>query len=67
VDLIMSVFQSAHVIIDTQAAGWHPSVWCPSPLTGSNNKNTETFPSNFYMKNLIIYTHNYSKRLYYSC
>lgn len=60
-DLMMPVFQRAHVTVGTRAAGhllasspWGP----PPPLPGSNIKNTETFPSNFYMKNLIIYTRN---------
>lgn len=59
--LIMSVFQRAQVMVDTRAVSTlltSSLLGSSPPLPGSNIKNTETFPSNFYMKNLIIYTRN---------
>lgn len=34
------------------------SAWFPVTTARFQQQNTETFPSNFYMKNLIIYTRN---------
>lgn len=60
-EALMSVFQRARVGMSTRAAGHlltSSLFGSPSPLPVANIKHTETFPSNFYMKNLIIYTRN---------